>query len=88
VDGVRYSHIVDPRTGLGLTHDRTATVIAPRGMLADALATALSVLDPEEGRRLLQRFPEVEAAMHSQGPAAEYPPGTPPPTLPEPDGPE
>ncbi|MEX2531903.1 MAG: FAD:protein FMN transferase [Gemmatimonadota bacterium] len=65
VDGVRYSHILDPRTGLGVTHHLTATVIAPTGMLADALATALSVLSLEEGTQLLAQFPEVEAAVHS-----------------------
>ena len=42
--GVRYSHIVDPRTGLGLTHSRTVAVIAPTAMAADALASAASVM--------------------------------------------
>lgn len=49
VDSVRYSHILDPATGLGLTHHRIVTVAAPSGMLADALASAFSVL--EAGRR-------------------------------------
>ena len=35
VDGVRYSHILDPRTGLGLTSDLTTTVVARRGIDAD-----------------------------------------------------
>lgn len=54
--GVRYSHIVDPRTGLGLvTHTRT-TVIAPNGTAADALATAFSVSGIEEGKRLAKKI--------------------------------
>ena len=42
--GQRYSHIIDPRTGLGVTHGETVTVMAPTGMGADGLASALSVL--------------------------------------------
>lgn len=44
IDGVRYSHVVDPRTGLGLTAHQTVHVRAPDGATADAWATALSVL--------------------------------------------
>lgn len=43
IDGVRYAHIVDPATGLGLTARRAATVVAGDGATADALATALCV---------------------------------------------
>ncbi len=46
IAGVRYSHVVDPRTGVGLTNRTSATVIAPDGATADALATALTVLGP------------------------------------------
>jgi hypothetical protein len=45
VDGVRYSHVVDPRTGVGLTSGVTVTVRAPTGFEADGWATAASVLD-------------------------------------------
>jgi thiamine biosynthesis lipoprotein len=44
VDGVRYSHLLDPRTGLGLTHGIEVTVIAPTATEADAWASAASVL--------------------------------------------
>lgn len=43
IDGRRYSHIVDPRTGIGLTTRRSATVIAKHGITADPLATAACV---------------------------------------------
>jgi thiamine biosynthesis lipoprotein len=46
IDGMRYSHIVDPATGLGLTERRLVTVVAPSGMAADAWASAVSVLGP------------------------------------------
>ncbi|MEX2154980.1 MAG: FAD:protein FMN transferase [Gemmatimonadaceae bacterium] len=61
IDGTRYSHIVDPRTGLGLTSARHATVIAAHGALADALATALTLLSSEARRVLLARYPTVRA---------------------------
>jgi thiamine biosynthesis lipoprotein len=63
IDGVRYSHIVDPATGIGLTNRILVTVVAPDGMSADALSTALSVLGPERGLRLAEDLPGVEAWM-------------------------
>lgn len=47
IDGVRYAHIIDPATGLGLTRMRSATIIAPTAMEADALASAACVLGPD-----------------------------------------
>lgn len=47
IDGVRYSHIVDPRTGLGVTHGYDVTVISTLGAYADGMATALSILGTE-----------------------------------------
>lgn len=44
IAGKRYSHIIDPHTGLGLTEARTATVTAPTAAESDALATAACVL--------------------------------------------
>ena len=55
--GRRYSHIIDPKTGLGLTRRIGATVICPDGMTADALDTAVCVLGPEKGIELIDRTP-------------------------------
>lgn len=49
IGGVRYSHVVDPRTGYGLSNRVQATVIAKNGLLADPVSTALTVL-PESKR--------------------------------------
>lgn len=57
IDGVRYSHIVDPATGLGLTHRLIVSVHAPDGMTADALASAVSVLGVSDGLALIEAFP-------------------------------
>lgn len=67
IDGVRYSHVVDPRTGLGVTHGRAATVIAPGGATADAWASALCVLSPERGLALVEALPGVEARVWQKG---------------------
>lgn len=56
IDGKRYSHIVDPRTALGLTHQAQVTVIAPSGMDADALASAMSVLGPRDYEPVARRL--------------------------------
>jgi thiamine biosynthesis lipoprotein len=52
----RYAHIVDPRTGLGLTKLVLVTVIAKDGITADSLATALCVLGEKEGRKLAEAY--------------------------------
>jgi thiamine biosynthesis lipoprotein len=55
--GIRYSHIVDPRTGLGLTDQVGVAVIAGDCLTADSLDTAASVLGPEAGLRLIESTP-------------------------------
>jgi thiamine biosynthesis lipoprotein len=55
IDGKRYAHIVDPKTGVGLLGRRSVTVVAPTGTLADGLATAACVLGPEKGLKLIER---------------------------------
>ena len=54
IDGVRYSHIVDPRTGLGVTGRRSVTVIAKQGITADSMTKAVMLLPPERGLALVE----------------------------------
>jgi thiamine biosynthesis lipoprotein len=62
IGGVRYSHIVDPRTGVGMTDHSLVTLIGPQAMTVDALSKVVSVLGPERGFELLGReFPGIEA---------------------------
>ncbi|MHB8954324.1 MAG: FAD:protein FMN transferase [Pirellulaceae bacterium] len=63
IDNVRYSHIVDPRTGLGLTQRSSVSVLTRNCTDADALATAASVLGPDAGLQLLETLPETEALV-------------------------
>lgn len=53
IGGKRYSHLVDPQTGLGLTQRSSVTVIASDGITADSLASAVSVLGPHRGLELI-----------------------------------
>ncbi|WP_157974401.1 FAD:protein FMN transferase [Lewinella sp. IMCC34183] len=55
-DGQRYSHLIDPRTGYGLTDPREVTVVAPTAMVADALASAASVIGEGKKRRVAALF--------------------------------
>ena len=61
IDGHRYSHIVNPRTGLGHEDRAAVTVVAPDGATADALETAAYLLGPERGLKLVDETPGAAA---------------------------
>ena len=63
IDGVDYSHVIDPHTGLGSTRGAAATVVAPSGTEADAWASALCVLGAERGLELVEERPGLEARV-------------------------
>jgi len=68
IAGKRFSHIVDPRTGQPVKSVPSATVVAPEAITADSLATAISVLGPEEGLDLVEGLEGVECLIMSRGP--------------------
>ena len=61
IQGQRYSHIIDPRTGRAADNVPSVTVIGLDTVTTDVLGTALSVLGVEEGLRLVESMPEVGA---------------------------
>lgn len=63
INGVRYSHIVNPHTGLGLTQRSSVTIIAPHGWMADGYATAVCLLGPEKGMKLIGELKDTEALI-------------------------
>jgi thiamine biosynthesis lipoprotein len=67
LEGVRYSHIVNPATGLGLTNRVQVTVIARDATTTDALATAISILGPGEGLALVEKLPRTAAIVFTEG---------------------
>jgi thiamine biosynthesis lipoprotein len=63
IDGKRYSHIVDPHTGIGLTDHALVTVLAPECATANSFSTAINVLGPERGLKLVEESPGVAARI-------------------------
>ncbi|MDR3406639.1 MAG: FAD:protein FMN transferase [Chthoniobacter sp.] len=61
IGGKRYSHIVDPHTGIGLTDHSLVTVVASDCMAANGLTTSISVLGPERGLKLVEATPGAAA---------------------------
>lgn len=63
IEGVRYSHVIDPRTGLGSTIRAEACVIARDGAVSDALATAMCVVGADGAEAVLERFDGASAVV-------------------------
>ena len=63
MEGKRYGHIINPKTGYPSQGVVSCTVFAPKAELADALATALFVMGKEAGIDLVNQLPNVDALM-------------------------
>ncbi len=63
IDGKRYAHILDPRTGYPVAHLRSVTIVCPDAELADGLATAVFVLGPREGMNLINALRGIEGLL-------------------------
>jgi len=64
-NGKSRTHIIDPRTGMPVEKVQAVTIIARKGIESDALSTALFVLGPDEGMKLVNSLPGVEALIVS-----------------------
>jgi thiamine biosynthesis lipoprotein len=67
IDGKRYSHIIDPKTGLGLVGRRSVTVIAPNATTSDGMDTGLCVLGAERGMKLIEAREDLAALFVWEG---------------------
>lgn len=63
IGGKRYSHIVDPRTGIGLLGRMSATVVARKGIDADSLTKVVAVLGAEKGTKIVEAHKGASARM-------------------------
>ena len=61
IGGKHYSHVVDPRTGIGLTSRLMATVVAPKGLWSDPLSKPATMLGAVELGALLKKYPGTRA---------------------------
>jgi thiamine biosynthesis lipoprotein len=84
-DGVRYHHIIDPRTGHSASKVRSATILAPTATQTDGMSKTAFVLGAERALEIINKMPEYDAVfvlpdgkvLYSNGlrPAAPRPPG-------------
>ena len=63
IDGQRYAHILDPRTGYPVRGVKSVTVLCPDAELADALATSVFVMGAEQGLALINKLRRIEALV-------------------------
>ena len=61
IGGKKYSHVVNPQTGMAITQGVQATIVVPIGTESDGLSTALTLLSPRGRRRLLSHYPQAKA---------------------------
>jgi FAD:protein FMN transferase len=62
-DGKRYHHILDPRTGFPADQARSVTVMAPDALTADVWSTALFVMGPDKGMKVVESMADLEAVF-------------------------
>lgn len=62
-DGVRYHHIIDPRTGQPARLSRSVTLVTKRPVIADAVSKGVFLLGPDAGMALIEKLPDVEAVI-------------------------
>ena len=71
-DGVRYHHIINPRTGKSAGALMSTTVIGPDATTTDALSTSVFVLGPKAGMALIESLPGIEAVIVMPDGRMEY----------------
>ena len=79
-DGVRYHHIIDPRTGHSASKVRSATVIAPTATQTDGMSKTAFVLGPEKALEIINRMPDFDAVFVTPEGKVLYSNGLRPPT--------
>jgi thiamine biosynthesis lipoprotein len=67
IDGKRYSHIVDPKTGIGLIGRQSVTVVAPNGITSDSMTKVVSVLGPEKGLAIIEKVEGTSSLVVRKG---------------------
>ena len=74
-DGILYHHIMDPKTGYPALACQSVTILAPDTMTSDALSTAVFVLGPDKGMKLIKSLPGIEGIIVDSNGGVHYSPG-------------
>lgn len=78
-DGVRYHHILSPKTGKSVDSTRSVTVLGPDATTTDGLSTTFFVLGPEAGLALVEQLPSIDAVIIDANGRIHYSSGLMPP---------
>lgn len=67
IDGKKYSHTIDPKTGLPITGIKSVTIIASNAEFADAMATPIAVMGIRAGLYLIDQIPDLYCIIIDEG---------------------
>ena len=81
-DGVRYHHILNPKTGKSVHSTRSVTIIAPDATTTDGLSTTIFVMGPKAGMALIEQLKDVDAIIIDNKGRISYSSGLMPPSIP------
>ncbi len=65
-DGIRYHHLLDPRTLQPARGCQSVSIIAPEGTMSDALSTGIFIMGPEKGMALIEKLPQIAGVIVDQ----------------------
>ena len=63
IDGKKYSHTIDPHTGLPVTGIKSVTIISPKAEICDAMATPVMIMGIKAGMNLINQMKDIEAIV-------------------------
>jgi thiamine biosynthesis lipoprotein len=63
IDGKKYSHTIDPRTGLPVTGIKSVTIITTHAEIADAMATPVTIMGIKTGLGMINQMKNIEAVI-------------------------
>ena len=81
-DGVRYHHIINPKTGKSVHSTRSVSIIAPDATTSDGLSTTIFVMGPKAGMALIEQLKDVDAVIIDNKGRISYSSGLMPPSIP------
>jgi thiamine biosynthesis lipoprotein len=84
--GVRYHHIIDPKTGHSASKVRSATILGPTAVQTDGLSKTAFILGPDKALEIIERLPDFDAIFVRPDGRVLYTKGLQPPDAPAPPG--